>query len=93
MITDRLNPLVQYWLQQDLDDLPANIYLLFDHVLSEKPSNQKVHFIGLDIYYCDYKTQLHRYIANDNRCEKGWYLVETKQRLPFTVKKNSQKDK
>jgi hypothetical protein len=91
MICDRLNPLVQYWLQQDLDDLPSNIHLLFDHVLTEKPSKQIVHFIDQDIYYCDYSTTLHRYIPNDARCEHGWYEVENCSRLPFKVRTNTRK--
>lgn len=82
MITDRLNPLVQYWLQQDLDNLPANIHLLFDHVLTEKPSKQIVHFIGMDIYYCDYKPTIHRYIANDDRFNTGFHIVNDFTRLP-----------
>lgn len=97
MITDRLNPIVQYWLQQDLTDLPANIHLLFEHVLAEKPSKQIVHFHDLDIYYCDYPTTLHRYIPNDDRCEKGWYKVENLSKLPFKVSsrptKSTQTDK
>ena len=82
LVNDRLNPIVQYWIDKDPEEIPANIHLLFEHVLNNKPSQQKVHFIDENIYYVDYKATIHRYIVNDDRFYNGFHVVDNFTALP-----------
>lgn len=90
MSCDRLLPVVLKWVNKANDDIPANIHLLFEHVLTEKPSNQIVHFIDENIYYVDYKATIHRYIVNDDRFYNGFHVVDNFTALP---KKSRRLDK
>ncbi len=82
LVTGRLNPIVQKWVDKANDDIPANIHLLFEHVLAEKPSKQIVHFIDENIYYVNYKPITYRYIVNDDRFYNGFHVVDNFTALP-----------
>ena len=60
----------------DAEVLPANVQLLFEHLLTTKPKKQHAHIIDLNIYFVDYKPSLYR------KYPSGWYKVENRIKHP-----------
>ena len=60
----------------DEPELPANVVVLFEHIMANKAKNQTAHMIGLDIYFVDYKPTVWRKYYGNGTHENGWHIVE-----------------
>ena len=82
---ERFLCVVNEWVNRD--NIPTNVKIVFDHILSTPRKDQTAYLIGTDLYWIDYKPKLYRYYYNNNHknARNGWYAVEDMVRNPKNI--------